>query len=113
MRVLEGPLIEDSLTVGPVGGRRKVWFVTPTVLSRELTRLPAEVVSFATAHPQMVGGYDLANRRPRSLRRAVPSGTVLFLEDSEVAASWRLLCEDNADDHDHWAGYGVALVGRW
>lgn len=77
----------------------------------------AELVSCAVGKPTTVGGWDLARQAPRPSRRAVPAGSVYFLEV-------------NGDLHDFCravhgrglpgqvedlgaVGFGTSLVGSW
>jgi len=78
-------------------------------------RLVAAAVSKAVA----VGGWDLVHNRPRPLRRAVPAGSVYFLEkvdgSLDAADVQRLLdafhFQSLSSAEDGQAGFGLALLG--
>jgi CRISPR-associated protein Cmr3 len=77
-------------------------------------RLVAAAVSKAVA----VGGWDLVHNRPRLLRRAVPAGSVYFLEvDGPLGEAdvQRLLdafhFQSLSSAEDGQAGFGLALLG--
>lgn len=77
-------------------------------------RLVAAAVSKAVA----VGGWDLVHNRPRLLRRAVPAGSVYFLEVDgplDAADVQRLLdafhFQSLSSAEDGQAGFGLALLG--
>ncbi len=117
IRVIDSPLLEagtDALAgKGSAGDggtvRSKLWLQTPA------PRWPGEeqgLVARVTARPALVGGFDLAKGRPRPLRRALPAGSVLYLDGVTPAQARALMAEAQNED-DRRAGYGVALTGRW
>ena len=61
--------------------------------------------------PVAVGGFDLARRAPKPLRRALPAGTVLTIRGLSPGAALAALGGETWT-HDRRAGYGVALAGH-
>lgn len=64
----------------------------------------------------VVGGWDLAKRRPRPSRKIAPAGSVYFYE-GEPTEGWpafvdRLHFESLSDERPE-AGFGIGLVGAW
>ncbi len=87
-------------------GKRKVWLLTPAVLDLG-THPPA---CLATNRALPLGGYDLAARAPRPLRRALPPGTIIYLSDEgPVDLRQRFLLSSE----DARAGYGTFTTGSW
>lgn len=84
-----------------------------------LPGLPDETTLMAAAvgKPRPVGGWDLVRRAPRTMRRAVPAGSVYFLESKQEPGK---ICDllsgrpwpgqlDAAEQY----GYGLTVLGGW
>jgi len=91
------------------GGRLKVCLVTSLVLSEKLTEWPAGIRCGVTDRADPVGGYDLAKREPKPLRRVLPAGTVLHLEGLGVDEALAALGGEEWNMNQR-AGHGAALV---
>jgi CRISPR-associated protein Cmr3 len=73
------------------------------------------LVSAAIGKPQAVGGRDIARGDvQRSMRRAVPAGSIYFFETnadgSDVVAAFDGKC---VSDTDEKIGFGLCYVGSW
>jgi CRISPR-associated protein Cmr3 len=75
------------------------------------------LVGAALGRPITLGGWDIVGRRPRPARRAVPAGSVYFLEQlgGEVEAFFRHVREGSicAVSEDRKCGLGLAALGAW
>ncbi len=117
IRVLESPLFDlglaDSEEYGN-GNRVKLWLQTPALSLPGKEHLPSgsRIAGKVTGRPVFVSGFDLANRSPRELKRALPPGTVVWLEGISPQAALDALIGAH-DESDRRAGYGTALAGRW
>lgn len=70
------------------------------------------LVSVAVGKPQAIGGWDVANNRPKPLRNYVPAGSVFFFEDAELSDI--PFTETPLDSPDHGAmGFGAFAAGTW
>ena len=78
--------------------------------------LGARLVGAAVGRHLTVGGWDVAERRPKPARRAAPPGSVYFLEGVDDAPALfdaldgRSLCPHGADRAQ---GFGLARLGTW
>lgn len=98
-----------KLPLGP--GRVRACFVTPLVLADPALGLPGvRHRRRVLGPPELVGGWDLANRRPRPLRRALPAGSVIELDGVETPDALRAHDWGQPSDLAR-AGYGTALLG--
>lgn len=105
--IREGPLLSAELekfASKPVAVCT-LFLATPAIFPEGA--LPAEhhVQSAVVPAPVLAGGWDLARHGPKPLRRAVPAGSVYWL-DSEVPsmlASWSEKSQE---------GFGLMLVGH-
>jgi CRISPR type III-B/RAMP module-associated protein Cmr3 len=141
-RVAAGPVslggrgrLADAETAGEVswparpeqfpGGRVLVYLATPAVWPGGW-RIPepagARLVAAATGEPEQVATMtaDRGRVRNRTLRWAVPAGSVFLLEfgDEQRAADWAGQVHGTAygrdrDDRLRTAGFGVVLTGAW
>jgi|GEM_PF-2110745 len=119
--VVDAPLFPElAQQQRPPGGadRTKLWLQTPALidLNEESDQIDlwhgGRLVAKVTDRPVLVGGFDIANRRERELRRALPAGTVLWLEGITPEAATATLIE-RQNPNDSRVGYGAALAGRW
>jgi len=89
---------------------RSVWLITPLLWPAGQQERPADLLTFISDRPQVIGGFDQAQRCPKPLRFALPAGSVLFLRDG---ASWESvrsgLCASTWAE-DRCLGYGTALL---
>ena len=78
---------------------------------------PVRLIAIALPRPQLLGGFDIAQGKPKPLRSFVPAGTVYFFEadtpfelphDFAFAETPDSVCGD-------WTriGLGKVLIGRW
>ncbi|MCU0688057.1 MAG: hypothetical protein MUF34_38415, partial [Polyangiaceae bacterium] len=117
VEVLERRLMPTELD-GAAGPARKLWFLTPAPLRPGLGAWP-EGVTVVADRLLPVGGFDQANRRPRPLLRALPAGSVVYLEPTRHPHDVRAeLCgfsdgapADIKDELERLrqAGFGMAL----
>jgi len=93
----------------------------PTWLYEEAVRanVRLELQAIAIQRPQVVSGWDLDLKKPKTSRRLAPAGTVLFLslQGSDKAIKgwirsvWMQCISD--DEQDRKDGFGVVVVGTW
>lgn len=77
--------------------------------------LRVRLVAAAVGKPLVLSGFDLALRRPKPIRRAVPAGSVYYFELLEGSTGQLVATIHNRaiSDEDSLAGFGVAFVGIW
>ena len=83
------------------------WF--PSDLHPDLELITAAVGNYLT-----VGGWDVANDRPKGTYRAVPAGSVYYFQlinDADVKAIINDLHYKNIGDQRTQEGFGLAYVG--
>jgi CRISPR type III-B/RAMP module-associated protein Cmr3 len=98
-------------------------------------RVELKLVAAAVGKAVSIGGWDLVRKKPRSMRKAVPAGSVYFfekadgpLEDQDIETLFHafhfksLLCKDWSQwtgegepplAEDGKAGFGLALLSVW
>lgn len=82
--------------------------------------IKARLVCAAVPRFETVSGWDLARKAPKSARRAVPSGSVYWLEELEADAEvlrklvanglWEAICEDPSRRAE---GFNRVAVAAW
>jgi CRISPR-associated protein Cmr3 len=102
-------------------------WIDPATLTTRRADFRARLVSVAMDRPRVLGGWDLAQRRPRALRRLAPAGAVYFFEcdttnDAEAAidALHGQCISEEAGDGDAAMpeaapsmGFGFCMTGVW
>jgi hypothetical protein len=97
VHVFAGPLVPDDLAPDKAPGGRKIWLQTALPLAARLPRTTLVVAD----RPVPIGGFDFAQRAPRSLTAALPPGTIIHLPED---ASWP------PPGLETRSGHGFALV---
>jgi CRISPR-associated protein Cmr3 len=88
--------------------------------------LEFRMVSAAVGKPVSIGGWDLANNQPRTMKKAVPAGSVYFFEKSGDPLSgadvetlkerfhFKSILTNNGElTEEGKAGYGLVFLGAW
>ncbi|MCI0721120.1 MAG: type III-B CRISPR module-associated protein Cmr3 [Acidobacteria bacterium] len=81
-----------------------------SVWSGVLNGVDCEIISACVGKPQKIGGWDIANNRPRDLTCYVPSGSVYFCR-AEADQIEKLHGGKIGLDTEY--GFGHVLVGTW
>jgi len=96
----------------PTGKRFKLYFQTPTFFSSgdglsELSALKGlTLLSASIGRPMPIGGFDMAETRPKPMRKAVPPGSIYYFEGNDLAAA-RLEISALFDPEDSAKGFNV------
>lgn len=100
----------------------KLYFATPTIWKQGWAfqdkfakGIRCKLITAAVGKYMTVGGWDMAQRKPKTMYRAVPSGSVYYLE----AVSGNTTAQEiinafhyqNISDKRSEEGFGLALVG--
>jgi CRISPR type III-B/RAMP module-associated protein Cmr3 len=129
-RLDKGPPLPFAEPPGPPsGGRFQLYLATPAIsatggylpgfaaesLSGRPAGVPCRLAAAAERRFSLVGGWDMAAGRAKPLRRAIPAGSVFWLEASESAGSPHALhgahLSDFPGEDFGRQGYGLALLG--
>jgi len=97
-----------------------VFFITDADNRISIGGIKARLVCAAVPRFETVSGWDLARKAPKSARRAVPSGSVYWLEELEADAEvlrklvanglWEAICEDPSRRAE---GFNRVAVAAW
>lgn len=109
--------IRDSM-----GGRMKIYVATPMLLREsdkygwnpenyiEKIGIKVKKIVPLLGKPVKVGGWDMANNRPRGVRYAVPAGSLYFVEfDGELGVDKPYIKLGELTK----LGYGLCFLGVW
>ncbi len=127
-RIARFRLIKDATQVQPNTpsvhrwrneARLKVVFLTPTYFRQgwlpDDAAFRNRLVAAALGRPTLMGGWDLAQKRPRPVRRWVPAGSVYyFFFEGQDRPDNLLLCEQpDGELPVVQLGFGQVAVGIW
>ncbi len=70
-----------------------------------------ELIAAAVGRPQLIGGWDLAKRASKPIRRYVPAGSVYYFKVKSGTVSLNLPVTD--DPGDGQIGFGQVCVGQY
>jgi CRISPR-associated protein Cmr3 len=106
-RIENGPLLSDGLRTfaAPPAASGVLTLMTPAIFGGGALPAGHRVRSAVVPGPVLAGGWDLANRRPKPLHRAVPAGSVYWVdgEAPENLHSWSEKAKE---------GFGLMLAGH-
>lgn len=123
------PFDKEVWPAGAMAGDRFMWvLVTPAIFDcgwkpRGLKKTGNELIYegnqvrarlVAACIPRMIpiGGFDLANRRHKAIRPAVPAGSVYYFERIEGDPLKNHHARSVSDNRAN-EGFGIVLVGAW
>lgn len=112
-----------SLTAGGTAqGRFKLYFATPAYFAsgwqpddwgRFIAGGSVRLVAAAVPRPQPIGGFDMARRQHKPMRRFVPAGSVFFFESDDQVKIPEVITDDDGPARLGQIGFGQVFVGRW
>jgi CRISPR-associated protein Cmr3 len=88
------------------GQELKVW-------RGKLNEIECTLVTMRAERMERIGGWDLANRRPKARRSHWPAGSVWYLTSPEPGEKLVKALHDQKFGADKNIGFGHAIIGRW
>lgn len=113
--------ISPDITAGQAGddGRFKLYLATPGIFrSGYQPRLPVAVklLTAAVYGYSSIGGFDMKEKHPKPMRRAVKAGSVYYFELTENTpenhAVIRALHGQSISDYSAEDGFGICYIGK-
>lgn len=107
----------------------KLIFLTPTIfyngwLSNRIKRtkdgyelqldnIKAKLITAAVNKPEYVSGWDIANQKPKQLKKVVPAGSVYYFEllEGSIDELFKKLNFQNFSDENPNLGFGLTIIG--
>lgn len=107
----------------------KLVFLTPTIFKNgwlpecitlkeedyilKLDSIEAKLLTAAVGKPKFISGWDIANRRPKPLRKLVPSGSVYYFEliSGDIDDLFNKFNFKNFSDENTNLGFGLTIIG--
>lgn len=78
------------------------------------TNLKIKLLSRAIGKPDFIGGFDLAKGKPKPMFKAVPAGSVYFMEIIEGdSAELEKINQKSISDIYPEQGFGIAYIGKY
>jgi CRISPR-associated protein Cmr3 len=106
-RLEKGPSLSERFPASDATSPAALYLATPAVFSGDIASEPAipKTVAAVVRSAIDIGGWDVANQRPKALRRGVPAGSIYHVASSDSVSSYLPISEH------HEQGFGVALAG--
>ncbi len=123
-KVVEATFIESALPfkASITTHMIKVYLATDGVFQNgipDLSRLGIEATleGMATGKPYMLGGFDMAQRRPKPMLKVAPAGSVFYFKSKEpidLSPFQGVTLSDKVNNTDYaQQGFGIAFMGTW
>lgn len=97
-------------------GYFKIYLATPAIFDGNWPQLGihAELIAACIGKPLSIGGYDMANKKPKPMYKAIPAGSVFYYKTNESPERVTAMLQGRSVS-DHWKaqGYGIAYVGNF
>ena len=78
------------------------------------TDLTVKLLTASIGKPDLIGGFDMAKRKPKPMYKAVPSGSVYFFEILEGNSSeLEKIHQKSISDIYPEQGFGICYVGKF
>lgn len=127
----EGKVIEyyelnnhnDSSMDTPISGNKfKIYLATPAIFKKGwkpdfennklLEKYNLSLITFATGKPINIGGFDMLNKVPKTMRKAVPAGSVYYLKSENCISTFiKEIYGKSISDFKAEEGYGICYIG--
>ncbi|MBM4330706.1 MAG: type III-B CRISPR module-associated protein Cmr3 [Deltaproteobacteria bacterium] len=90
-------------------------WVDVKTMEGERTGLKFKIVSAAVGKPVGIGGFNLVERKPKTMKKAVPAGSVFFFElvKGDAEELFSTFYRQSISDENAEAGLGLILIGGW
>jgi CRISPR-associated protein Cmr3 len=79
----------------------------------KLNEIECSLVTMRAERMERIGGWDMANRRPKTRRSYWPAGSVWYLTSPEPGEELVKALHDRKFGEDINIGFGHAIIGRW
>ncbi|MCX8082698.1 MAG: type III-B CRISPR module-associated protein Cmr3 [bacterium] len=107
----------------------KLIFLTPALFKKgwlserfndnfelEIYGIKIKLISVCLNKPEVVSGWDLANQKPKHIKKVVPSGSVYYFELSDnsedaIDKIFDYFLNNNFSDENEKTGFGTVLIG--
>jgi CRISPR-associated protein Cmr3 len=128
IKEIELPVLKDETLKRIKESRQfKLYLATPTIFKKgwlpdwidedtlkgELCSIKLKLLTAAIGKPISIGGWDMANNRPKPMKKAVPAGSVYYFEvvngDTNSLIS-KFHCQNISDELKE-EGFGLSFVG--
>lgn len=110
-------------------GRFKVVLVSPAIFAKGwlpgnidsgtmqggINEVKVKLAGVSLGKPLSIGGFDIARKRPKVMKRAVPAGSVYYFElkDGSVDDLFESVWLKSISDEKTNEGFGISLIGGY
>jgi CRISPR-associated protein Cmr3 len=100
------------------GNRFKIYFASPALLrdwkpDLRFLGIEATLVAACVGKPVHLGGFDMAEKAPKPMYKAVPAGSVFFYESADDISKLNDHQGISLSDERQEEGFGIAYFGTW
>lgn len=110
----------DKASIDLQAGQFKLYLATPAIFKKgwqpDLAGLgiQSDLITAAVGKPVHIGGFDMANRSPKPMYKAVPAGSVYYYRTKEsVEDVLAKLQGESVSDFMREQGFGIAYIGNF
>lgn len=107
-------------TISLKSGQFKLYLATPAIFrdgwcpDLEGIGIKADLVAAAVGKPLHIGGFDMAERKPKPMYKAVPAGSVYYYRTQEAVEFIQEKLQGEAiSDFMREQGFGIAYIGNF
>lgn len=109
------------------GRRFKLVLITPAIFENgwlpegmnkgtmqgEINGIAVKMIAACIGKPVGIGGYDLVKNRPKTMKKAVPAGSVYYfeLQESSIDDLFERVWHKSISDEKSQEGFGITLIG--
>jgi CRISPR-associated protein Cmr3 len=101
----------------------KIYLSTPAIFNNghlpefiekgEFEGIKIKLLTYALGKPQYFGGFDMKKRKPKTMRKAVPAGSVYYLEVDNAKALADKIHGKSISEQLQNEGFGICFCGTF
>jgi len=111
----------------PTENRFKIYLLTPAIFKKgwlpkwidektlvdEYKGLKLKLLTAAIGKPILIGGFNMKERKPKPMYKAVPAGSVYYFEiiEGDLQKAFEVFNQKAISDFYHEQGFGIVFVG--
>lgn len=115
----------DTFNVGipKINKNIKIYLATPALFSkcelpdfiikRNYERIDFRLLTYAIGKPIHIGGFDMKRREPKPLKKAVPAGSVYYLQSENAVELAKMLHGKSISEELAEQGFGICYCGTF
>jgi len=107
----------------PENGLLKIYLTTPAIFNKgfipefiekeQIDGINLKLLTYSIDKPVYIGGFDMKNRKPKPMKKAVPAGSVYYLETDKPKELAEIIHGKSVSEKYAEQGFGICYCGTF